>query len=306
MPKKQIYIYTFYRFKNLKNIKQIKIQIEKKKENRNIFGTILIAKEGINGTISGTRNELHSYIKEIKTILKIRKISLKISKNYFMPFNRYKVRLKKEIVSIGKTNINPEKLTGKYIHPKNWDKIVNNKNYILIDARNDYEIGIGSFKNAINPETKSFRQFPNFIRYSKIDKNKPIAMFCTGGIRCEKASSFLLKNGYKNIYQLNGGILNYLEYKKNHKKSTWNGECFVFDNRVSLNKNLQKGLYYQCYGCRRPINKKDIESIYYKKGIHCPHCYNKRSKKQIKSSTSRQEQIDKAINQNIGNIFLDN
>lgn len=293
MTKKDIFIYTFYRFKNFKNLKSVKIQIINFQKETNIFGTILIANEGINGTISGNSKELDRLIKKMKSILKIRKLSVKISKNNFIPFNRFKIKIKKEIVTIGSNKISPQKKTGKYIAPENWDKTINNKKFLIIDTRNEYEIKIGTFKNAINPNTKSFRKFPQFIKKRGIDKYQQIAMFCTGGIRCEKASSYLLMNGYKNIYQLDGGILNYLEYKKNKKNNTWKGECFVFDNRVAVNKKLIKGKYTQCYGCRTPLNNKDLKSKFYEKGVKCPYCYKLRTEEQISSSKMRQNQIDK-------------
>ncbi len=292
MRDKEIIIYSFYRFKQITDLKSKKIKLSKCNEKDSIFGTILISNEGINGTISGERKELDNLIKKIKEILKIRKLSLKISKNNFIPFNRFKIKIKKEIVTIGNSRVKPENHTGKYISPKDWDQTVNNKNFLIIDTRNDYEIKIGSFKNAINPKTKSFREFPSFIQKSKIDKNQQIAMFCTGGIRCEKASSYLLMNGYKNIYQLDGGILNYLEFKKNKKNTSWEGECFVFDSRVALDEKLNTGKYTQCYGCRTPLDKKDLKSKNYEKGVKCSYCYRSRTHKQIKASKMRQAQID--------------
>jgi UPF0176 protein len=214
-----------------------------------------------------------------------------------------KIRLKKEIVTIGDKTIKPEKFTGKHIDPIEWDKIINNKKYIIIDTRNDYEVKIGSFKNAINPKTNSFREFPKFIKKLNLEKKQPIAMFCTGGIRCEKASSFLLKNGYKDISQLDGGILNYLEIKKNKKNTSWKGECFVFDNRVSVNKRLDKGIYEQCYGCRSPITKKDMKLKSYKKGATCKYCINLKTKIKIKSSVTRQSQIDIAEKNHTNHSF---
>ena len=187
MIKDKIYIYTFYRFKNLEDIKSIKIKLYKYLKNKLILGTILLANEGINGTISGTKKDLSNFIYLIKQTLKIRKLSIKISQNKFIPFYRLKIRLKKEIVTIGDKTIKPEKNSGKLINPINWDKIINNKKYIIIDTRNDYEVNIGSFKNAINPKTRSFREFPEFIEKLNLEKKQPIAMFCTGGIRCEKA-----------------------------------------------------------------------------------------------------------------------
>ena len=294
MIKEKIYIYTFYRFKNLKKIKNLKIELDKFSDNKLILGTILVANEGINGTVSGTKKNLDLLIKKIRKLLKIKKLSLKISKNQFLPFYRLKIRLKKEIVTIGDNSINPEKVSGKYIQPENWDKIINNTNYLIIDTRNEYEISIGSFKNAFNPKTKSFRNFPDRIKSIKIDKNQPIAMFCTGGIRCEKASSYLIKSGFKDVSQLDGGILNYLEYKKDKKNNSWQGECFVFDNRVSVNTRLIKGSHDQCYGCRHPITKDDMKLKSYVKGASCKYCIKNKTDKKILASLVRQEQIDLA------------
>ena len=292
MIKEKIYIYSFYRFKKFTRIKAIKSILDKSSKNKLILGTVLLANEGINGTISGTQKDLNKFISMIKKTLRIRKLSMKISYNKFIPFYRLKIRLKKEIVTIGDKTIKPEKLTGTYINPKRWDRIINDKRYIIIDTRNDYEVGIGTFKNAINPKTQSFRQFPEFIKKLNLEKNQPIAMFCTGGIRCEKASSYLLKNGYKNISQLDGGILNYLEINKNNKTTSWKGECFVFDNRVSVNSKLNKGTYEQCYGCRHPITTYDMSLKSYKKGATCKYCIKIKTEIKIRSSKTRQSQID--------------
>jgi UPF0176 protein len=301
--RKRLYVYTFYRFIDLKKIKILKKNLDIFSSNKIIYGTVLIANEGVNGTISGEKNDLNDFISYLKKSLKINKISLKISKNQFIPFYRLKIKLKNEIVTIGDKSIKPEKLSGKHIPPKDWDKILSDKEYMIFDTRNDYEIKIGTFKNSINPHTKSFREFPNYIKKQKINKKQKIAMFCTGGIRCEKASSYLLQKGFKNIYQLEGGILNYLEFKKNKKNSSWTGECFVFDNRVSIDKNLNKGKYDQCYGCRHPITKNDKKLKSYIKGAACKYCIKNKSTSKLHSSITRQKQIDSAESKNVHHPF---
>ena len=285
-------IISFYRFVKINDISSTKKLIDLHIKNKKIKGTIILASEGVNGSISGGEHDLRGLLKYLKRILNIRKLSTKTNKVHFLPFNKMKVRLKNEIVSIGKKNINTEKYSGKLSKPSDWEKIIKKKGVKLLDVRNTYEIEIGSFTGHINPKTKSFRDFPKVIDKLNISKNDNIAMYCTGGIRCEKASAYLKLKGYKNIHQLEGGILNYLEYKQKKKDSLWKGECFVFDKRVTVNKHLARGKYKQCYGCRSPITKKDIESQYYLKGVHCPKCVNLRSDEQKQNSLMRQRQID--------------
>ena len=304
MSKKEFFIYTFYKFKIIRNKKIIKESIDKFLSGKLVKGTILVADEGINGSLAATEEDLEAIIKFIKNLLGIRKLEIKVNNSSFLPFNRMKVRLKKEIVSLGKGHLNIEKNRGKNIHPKKWNSIIQDKKTILIDVRNIFEISIGKFRNSTNPCTKSFREFPNQIKKLKIRKNSKIAMYCTGGIRCEKASSYLKKEGYKNIYQLEGGIIKYLEYMKtSSQKSLWSGECFVFDERVTINKNLDKGSYLQCYGCRRPITNFDTKSTKYLKGVHCPYCYNERTIQQKRNSMNRQKQIEKAELRVLNNNF---
>tara|TARA_B100001059_G_C17830687_1_gene584475 strand:+ start:2955 stop:3893 length:939 start_codon:yes stop_codon:yes gene_type:complete len=304
MKKKDIFVYSFYRFIKINEKTNVKKKLDKYFKNKLLRGTLLISNEGINGSISGTKEELINTIKFIKYLLKIRKLVININSINFLPFNRIKVRLKKEIVSLGKGKMNVNRLSAKLIHPSKWNKIIQMKNVKLIDVRNIYEIKIGKFKNAINPNTNSFRNFPNQIKDLKIKKEDKIAMYCTGGIRCEKASSYLKQKGFKNISQLEGGIINYLEYIKNSKtKSFWRGECFVFDNRVTIDKNLNKGKYLQCYGCRQPITLEETKSKKYIKGVSCPYCFSSRSKNQKENSINRQRQIDYANKMNIKNTF---
>ena len=295
MKDSNLYIYSFYRFLDIKN----KISLKKKLDafflNKTMRGTILIANEGINVSISGNIKNLSETVKFIKKNLNIKKIEIKIQKNNFLPFNKIKVRIKNEIVTLGTGNIDIEKYRGKLINPKEWNFFIKDKNTKIIDVRNEFEINIGKFQTALNPKTTSFREFPNSINKLKINKKDKIAMYCTGGIRCEKASAFLKLNGFKDVALLEGGILNYLNYiNKFKKKSLWNGECFVFDNRVAINNKLKKGRYTQCYGCRHPITERDTKLKSYIKGVCCKYCYKKRTKKQKTNSNVRQNQIIEA------------
>ena len=287
-------IYSFYRFIELYNISSIKKELEIYFSNKKIRGTILISSEGINGSLSGKSIELVEAVKKIKIVLNIRLLELKISKNTFIPFKKLKIRHKKEIVTLGQGNLEIKKNRGLPVKPGQWDKIVMSNEFKIIDTRNKFEIDIGSFKNSINPNTDSFREFPKKFKKLKIDKDAKLAMFCTGGIRCEKASSFLKKLGYKNVYQLDGGILSYLNYKNKSKitETTWKGDCFVFDDRVTINSKLKRGEYSQCFGCRSAITNQDIASKYYKKGVYCPKCYSIRTDKQKQRSEMRQKQLE--------------
>ncbi len=296
MSNDKIEIYSFYRFIEIKDKKSLKLKLDSFIANLSIKGTILIADEGINASISGNKADLKYILDYIKRVLKIRKIFLKINLINNHPFNKIKVRLKKEIVSLGIDKLSVDQKKVKYIHPKHWDNFINNNDIVCIDTRNLYEITIGNFKNSINPKTKSFREFPENFKNLKLKKEQKIAMYCTGGIRCEKASTFLKSKGFKNVYQLKGGILGYLSYnEKSSKKNNWQGECFVFDQRVTVNKKLNKGKFLQCYGCRRPISYQDTLSKNYKKGVCCTYCYDERTAEQKQRSSDRQKQIDANI-----------
>ena len=301
----KFYVVSFYRFIKINNKRQIKILLDDYIKSKPIRGTILLANEGLNASISGKLCDLENTIAKVKKILKIRKLEIKINQVSYLPFNRIKVRLKKEIVSLGKGVIDVSKKTGKKVSPSKWNDIIKRSNIKLIDTRNNYEIEIGKFNGAINPDTNNFREFPAKLEKLKIKKKDKIAIYCTGGIRCEKASAYLKNKGYKNIIQLDGGILNYLKYVNQNKvKSLWRGDCFVFDNRVSVNTKLMKGKYEQCYGCRRPIGKKEINSKFYKKGVYCPKCIKTKTQYQIKKSESRQLQIQLAKKNNLNNPYI--
>ena len=295
MKFEEFHIYSFYRFFDHRQKTQSKKKLDFFLSNKFVKGTILLANEGINGTIAGNKKELNDTISFIRKTLKIRNLNIKINRNSFVPFNRMKVRLKKEIVSLGKGYLNVNKNSAQLVNPVDWNNIITDKDTTVIDVRNQFEVEIGKFKNARNPKTISFRDFPRQLEKMKLRKDKKIAMYCTGGIRCEKASAYMKAIGFNDVVQLNGGIINYLSHKNGkNSKNYWNGECFVFDERVTINKKLVRGKYLQCYGCRRPITKKDTLSFKYKKGVCCPYCFNERSEDQKKRSISRQKQIDLA------------
>jgi UPF0176 protein len=257
-------------------------------------GTILLAHEGINGTIAGTREAIDQVLAYLRSDPRLANLEHKESFDDHLPFYRMKVKLKREIVTMGVEGIDPNSRVGTYVAPGDWNDLVNDPEVLLIDTRNDYEYGIGTFRGAIDPHTQSFRDFPAYVR-SHLDpeKHKKVAMFCTGGIRCEKASAFMLEEGFAEVYHLQGGILKYLE-EVSPQESTWEGECFVFDNRVAVDHKLQKGRYDQCYGCRHPITEQDKLSEKYQKGICCPLCYDRLTDDQRARFSERQKQIELA------------
>ena len=292
-------VISFYKFVKINNPKKLRKSLLELLLNEDVVGTFLIAKEGINATVSGYDISLKKIMKFLDKQKGFNDIEYKHSCSIKRVFKRLKIKVKDEIVALGKKEIDPSKTTRNYIEPRNWNKLIADPDVLLIDTRNTYEIKIGTFLGAENPNIKNFRDFPNFVK-KKLNskKNQKIAMFCTGGIRCEKASSYLLEKGFKDVYQLKGGILKYLE-QNTKKNSRFKGECFVFDERVSVNKKLKNGRYQQCYACRMPISKDDISSIHYKKGISCSHCFSKTSKRQKNRFAERQNQINLSFLKNI-------
>ena len=293
-------VISFYKFVKINNPKKLRKSLLDLLLNEDVVGTFLIAKEGINATVSGSDISLKKIMKFLDKQKGFNDIEYKHSCSIKRVFKRLKIKVKDEIVALGKKEIDPSKTTRNYIEPRNWNKLIADPDVLLIDTRNTYEIKIGTFLGAENPNIKNFRDFPNFVK-NKLNskKNQKIAMFCTGGIRCEKASSYLLEKGFKDVYQLKGGILKYLE-QNTKKNSRFKGECFVFDERVSVNKKLKNGRYQQCYACRMPISKDDISSIHYKKGISCSHCFSKTSKRKDETltTTTNRETIDDVVVQN--------
>ena len=264
-------VFGFYKFKKIKFLKKYKSLFQKEILKKNVRGTIILSAEGINGTIAGKKDDISKIIKIIKRQYRLKDFDSKnISESLFQPFHKGKIKIKNEVVPLG-LKINPKnKKLNRYISVKSWNKLISNKETLVIDARKPFEYEVGTFKNSINPNIQNFRDFPKYLK--KVDKAKPVAMFCTGGIRCEKASIFLKRKGFKNVFQLKGGILNYLK-KTERKDSLWKGECFVFDNRVSLKHKLKQGTYSVCSGCRMTFSIKDKKSYKYEEGVSCPRCY---------------------------------
>ena len=282
------YVLGFYKFKKLKGLKNDKIILQNKLKNNQVRGTIILSKEGINGTISGkikNVNKIKSYLINNFNFKNFDSQNNSISK--FNPFHRAKVKIKKEVVPIG-IQMPSLKNLDNYVAPKNWNKLLKEKNIKIIDARKPFEYKVGTFKGSINPNIENYRNFPEYL--SKVGKNNKIAMFCTGGIRCEKASIYLKRKGFKNVHQLKGGILNYLG-KIDKKDSLWKGECYVFDNRISVKHKLKQGTYSMCSGCRKPVSLEEKKSNKYFEGISCPKCHDHLTDSQKARFAMRQKQI---------------
>lgn len=297
-----ITIVAFYKFVNLPNFKELHPKILDFCKAQQIKGTILLSQEGINSTISGLDDNIHAVLNFLKSYKEFADLNYKISYNNRHPFLRLKVRLKKEIVTLGIPNINPNIQVGEYVDPQDWNKLISDPDVITIDTRNKYEVQIGNFKHSIDPKTSTFREFPEYFakNFNNLDQNKKIAMYCTGGIRCEKSTAYLLQLGFKNVYHLKGGILNYLE-KVSKEDSLWQGECFVFDTRIGVDHQIHKGEYNMCYGCRYPISIEDQQSVNYKLGVCCPNCYDTIPEKTLKRAEARQKQKMLAATVNFAN-----
>jgi len=286
-------IAAFYSFTPLVNLEELQSYFKKLLGSLSIKGTILLAKEGINGTVAGSNESIDKIKVSLKKKNLLNESNFKISFSSIEPFPRLKIKIKDEIVSIGNKLADPLIEVGEYVEPIEWNKLINKKDILVIDTRNTYECAIGSFKNSIQPQTTNFREFPDWIDKldKEIDKNTEIAMFCTGGIRCEKASSLMKRKGFKNVSHLKGGILKYIETVP-EQESLWQGECFVFDDRVSVDHKLNVGSYEMCHGCRMPISDTDKQDAEYVRGVSCPNCFNKKTPKQKKRYADRQKQVD--------------
>ena len=299
MGDQKFLIAAFYKFTKVSLLFELQTEFYKFLENLNIKGTVLLAEEGINGTVSGSPKSIAKFKNFLSEKDLLSESDFKVSSADFMPFPRLKVKLKKEIVTIGDCEINPVEKVGEYVDPLDWNQLITDEDVLVLDTRNTYEVSIGSFEGAIQPETTNFREFPEWAETegSKLSKDKKIAMFCTGGIRCEKASSLLKDKGFEKVYHLKGGILNYLE-KVKPEESLWNGECFVFDDRVALNHKLEPGSYDLCHGCRMPITEDDKLSPNFIRGVSCSHCFDNKTEEQKRRYSDRQIQIDLAKSRN--------
>lgn len=294
-------VFGFYKFKKINSLKKNKTFLHDLLIKNNIRGTIIISKEGLNGTISGQKKNLDAVIKKIQILFNLKNFdNNNKSKSLFQPFLKPKVKIKKEIVPMNLIINSKERIVSSHLEPKEWNKLIKKKDTYIIDTRKPFEYEVGTFKKSINPNINNFRDFPKYL--NKLKKDKPVAMFCTGGVRCEKTSVYLKKKGFNNIYQLNGGILNYLQ-KIKKKDSLWKGECFVFDNRISLKHGLKTGTFKMCSGCRKPISSKDRKSKKYEEGVSCPSCYDNLTPEQKSRFRMRQSQIYKAKKSGQKHIF---
>jgi UPF0176 protein len=286
---------ALYKFVELPDYAALQANIHEACMAHHIKGTLLLAREGINGTIAGLPDDIHNVLNYLRTdaVFEGKFSDLEHKESYAdtHPFYRMKVKLKKEIVTMGVPSVNPNNTVGTYVKPEDWNALISDPDVILLDTRNDYEVHIGTFKNAVDPKTKTFREFPQYVA-ENLDKtkHKKVAMFCTGGIRCEKASSYMLEQGFGAVYHLQGGILKYLETVP-EEKSMWEGECFVFDQRVAVKHGLEVGEFDQCYACRMPLSPEELKSPQYTAGISCPHCYSSLTEEKKKSLTERQKQV---------------
>lgn len=294
----KITVAALYKFASLPDYREMQPGLHDFCVRQGLYGTLLLAAEGINGTVAGTRAGIDALIFYLRSDLRLADLEHKESYADEMPFTRMKVKLKKEIVTLGVAGVDPNKKVGTYVAAEDWNALIADPDVLLIDTRNGYECDIGTFRGAIDPKTTSFRDFPEYVNKNfSPSKHKKIAMFCTGGIRCEKASSFMVSMGFEQVYHLQGGVLKYLE-KIPPQESLWQGECFVFDQRISVGHGLKVGEYQQCHGCRHPVSPEDRMSAQYVVGVTCPYCFGKQSDEARARFAERQKQAELARKRN--------
>ena len=297
-----VIVAALYKFVALPDYRKLREPLLDACLNAGVKGTLLLATEGINGTIAGSRLAIDEVLAYLKSDARFNDIDHKESLDSELPFYRMKVKLKKEIVTMGREGIDPKILVGHYVEPQDWNALISDPEVTVIDTRNHYECDIGSFEGAINPQTTTFKEMPAFVD-QQLDpaEHKKVAMFCTGGIRCEKSTAYLLEQGFDEVYHLKGGVLKYLE-EVPKEQSLWRGECFVFDNRVAVDHDLNVGSYDQCHGCRHPITEAQKNSPHYQRGVCCPLCYDRLTIDQKQRFAERQKQIDLAVDRNESHI----
>lgn len=283
---------ALYRFVANENLPALQEEVKAVFEENGLVGTILIAPEGINGTVGApTPENMEAAIALLDRLFGVRQGELKYSAASAKPFRKLKIRLKKEIITMKAPEADPTKRVGTYVAPEDWNALIADPDVTLIDTRNTYETAVGIFKGAIDPQIETFTQFKDYVaREMDPKKHKKVAMFCTGGIRCEKASSYMLAHGFEEVYHLKGGILKYLETVK-PEESQWDGQCFVFDRRVAIGHGLEEAPYSICFGCRYPVSEDDLQSEKYEEGVSCPHCYDSLTPDRIRAFRARHAQL---------------
>ncbi|WP_237066625.1 oxygen-dependent tRNA uridine(34) hydroxylase TrhO [Microbulbifer guangxiensis] len=291
---KPIVVCALYKFVSLDDFESLRDPLLNVMLEHQVRGTLLLAREGINGTVAGSREGIDTLLTHLKSDRRLAELDYKESHTDEMPFLRSKVKLKREIVTMGVEGIDPRRTVGTYIKPQDWNALISDPEVLVIDTRNDYEYQVGTFENAVNPKTDSFREFPDYVKeHLDPQKHKKVAMFCTGGIRCEKSTAFLKEQGFNEVYHLQGGILKYLE-EVPKEETLWKGECFVFDDRVTVNHDLERGNYQQCNACRMPVTEEEMQSPQFEQGVSCPHCYDKVSEADRARYREREKQIQLA------------
>ena len=294
MAEQKIVVAALYQFAVLPDYALLRAPLLQCCLDNEVFGTILLASEGINGTIAGSRQGIDAVVAHIQADERLRQLEYKESQAATMPFHRMKVRLKQEIVALGVPEVNPARDAGTYVKPQDWNALISEPDVVVIDTRNDYEVAIGTFKGALNPNTKAFRELPQRIANEDSLKAKPkVAMFCTGGIRCEKSTAYMRSLGFPEVFHLEGGILKYLETVP-EDESLWRGECFVFDGRVSVKHGLELGSYELCRGCRQPLSEAETKDARFVRGVCCPKCHDTQTEEQRERFAERQKQMELA------------
>jgi len=290
----KIVVAGMYKFVALPDWEELRTPLLDRCRAKEIKGSILLAPEGINGTIAGAGVAVDDVLAYLREDPRLSDLQSTASQCDHMPFKRMKVRLRRELISLGQPAIDPRERVGTYVEPGDWNRLITDPEVLVIDTRNDYEVEIGTFKEARDPRISSFGDFPSFVRENLgLIRGTRVAMFCTGGIRCEKATSYLLDEGYEQVYHLKGGILKYLQ-EIPPDESLWEGECFVFDERVSVGHGLEPGTYEACHGCGRPVSAEDMDDETYELGVSCPHCYENLTAKQRTGFRERQRQVELA------------